>query len=279
MNIQELRTFLAIVETGSLIRASQALNVTQSTVTARLKTLEDGLGQTLLIRNKSGSTLTAAGLRLHRYADTIADLWQQARQDVSLPDGMSGVCNLVCDYDLWPALGDGFFDHMKAALPDLAISIWLGSQRDIAKWLEDGKADLALTYWSATSARQGQIVLRPEQLRLYATRPDAPTRFNPDYVYIEAGNTFGRDHAATYADASPTRLSFGNASVGLAHILKEGGSAYLPERMARQHVTAGTLFALEDAPEFARDIYLTFNKAAQAKWDWFDELVTTLPHK
>ena len=71
MNLSELRTFLTIVETGSLVRASHILNVTQSTVTARLKSLEDEIGQTLIIRNKSGATMTAAGVRLHRYADTI----------------------------------------------------------------------------------------------------------------------------------------------------------------------------------------------------------------
>ena len=53
MNLSNLQTFLEIVETGSLIRASENLNVTQSTITARLKTLEQELGQTLFLRRKS----------------------------------------------------------------------------------------------------------------------------------------------------------------------------------------------------------------------------------
>ena len=97
MNLSELRTFLTIVETGSLIRASERLNVTQSTVTARLKSLEEEVGQSLITRNKSGAVMTAAGVRLHRYADTIANLWQQARQETALPDGMAGTCNLACE--------------------------------------------------------------------------------------------------------------------------------------------------------------------------------------
>ena len=44
MNITGLKTFVSIVETGSLVRASEQLNVTQSTVTARLRTLEQELG-------------------------------------------------------------------------------------------------------------------------------------------------------------------------------------------------------------------------------------------
>ena len=75
MNITALQTFLAIVDTGSLVRASQVLHVTQSTVTARLKTLEDELGQQLLNRQKSGTTLTPAGTRLLRYARIMTGLW------------------------------------------------------------------------------------------------------------------------------------------------------------------------------------------------------------
>ena len=65
MNDAALRTFISIIETGSLVRASQQLHVTQSTVTARLKTLEDEMGQQLLNRHKSGTTLTPAGTRAH----------------------------------------------------------------------------------------------------------------------------------------------------------------------------------------------------------------------
>ncbi|MFN3211390.1 MAG: LysR family transcriptional regulator, partial [Roseovarius sp.] len=79
MNIAALHTFLAIVDNGSLVRASQVLNVTQSTVTARLHTLEDEIGQQLLNRQKSGTTLTPAGTRLLRYARVMTGLWRQAK--------------------------------------------------------------------------------------------------------------------------------------------------------------------------------------------------------
>ena len=275
MNLQELRTFLTIVETGSLVRASEVLNVTQSTVTARLKTLEDALGQTLLIRSKSGATLTAAGQRLFRYADTITELWQQARQEVSLPAGMAGVCNLVCDHDLWPHLGDTLFRQIKDTVPDFALTVWLGSQADIAAWLDSGKADLALTYGSATSARQDQIALAPDQIKLFET----PHGIASDYVFVEAGTVFGRDHAAAFPGDIGTRISFGNAKTGLDYILREGGSAYLPERLAMPFVASDALILSADAPIFQRDIYLSFNKAARCKWDWFDRVTASFPQK
>ena len=54
MDIELARTFLAIVETGSFARAADRLNVTQTAVSARIKSLEEQLGRPLFIRNKAG---------------------------------------------------------------------------------------------------------------------------------------------------------------------------------------------------------------------------------
>lgn len=271
MNLQELRTFLSIVETGSLVRASEVLNVTQSTVTARLKSLEAELGQTLLIRNKSGATMTAAGLKLHRYADTIANLWQQARQETALPDGMSGVCNLACEYDLWLHFGQRFAHCLMEMYPDVGLSIWLGSQSDVAKWLDEGKSDLAFTYRAAFTQQQDQINLGDDTLILVSTSPGSPIRFDPTYVYVDSGEEFGRAHAIAYADAGIARISFGNATIGLEHLLRLGGSAYLPERIARDAIGQGQLYQLTTAPSFRRARYLTADKTAKTGWSWFDD--------
>jgi DNA-binding transcriptional LysR family regulator len=271
MNLQELRTFLTIIETGSLVRASEMLNVTQSTVTARLKSLEDELGQTLLIRNKSGATLTAAGVKLRRYANSISSLWQQARQDVALAQSTAGFCNLACEYDLWGGLGEHFVQQVMELCPQIHLSIWLGSQSEVMRWLDEGKSDLAFTYRRAQSPQHGQIALQPDQLLLVSTSPDSPIRFDPDYVFVEAGERFERDHTLAFADAGTARVSISNAAIGLDHLLRYGGSAYLPTRVADQALAAGDLFHLTDAPQFERAIYVMFDKGRLDGWPWFDD--------
>ncbi len=273
MTLIELRTFLAIVDSGSLVAASQQLNVTQSTVTARLKSLEEQIGQPLLVRNKSGVSMTAAGVRMQRYADTISDLWRQARQETALPDGKSSICNLACEYDLWQGLGDNFFEQLHLDNPEVGLSVWLGSATDISRWLEEGKSDLALTTGSTTTQRQRQIALQPDTLILVSTQEGGPTKFDPNYVFVEAGTAFARDHAAAYADAGVARTSFGNAALGRDHILAYGGSAYLPMRLAADGIKDGTLHWLSDAPDFERPIYLTYNHAAVSGWSWFADIL------
>lgn len=270
MNLSELRTFLTIVETSSLVRASHILNVTQSTVTARLKSLEEEIGQVLIIRNKSGATMTAAGVRLHRYADTISELWQQAKQETALPDGMSGICNIACEIDLWAGLGQQLFQTLQADQPQIAVSVWIGSAAEVSAWLDQGKSDLGLTYRSSVSQRQGQIELGDDDLVLVSTQMDGSLRSDPSYIYVEAGESFGRAHAAAFADTKATGISFGTATLGLEHLLKFGGSAYLPRRMVADAVEAGQLFLQPEPIHFQRRVYLTYNQSAHATWGWFD---------
>ena len=271
MNLIALRTFLTIIETGSLVRASEALNVTQSTVTARLKTLEDDLGQQLMHRQKSGTTLTAAGVRLQRYAATISDLWQQARQETALPDGMQSVCNMACHPDLWPDLGARIFDHIRSTQPHIALSIWTGGQHDLAHWQDHGLVDLSVTYWPSTRSSDMTDPISTDDLILVASDPDAPIRFHDGYVFVEAGDAFGRAHAAAYADAGTARLSFGTATLGLDHILTHGGSAYLPRRLVAPHLET-TLFPLE-APAFSRDAHVVTRKVTRDGWPWFNDVL------
>jgi len=114
------------------------------------------------------------------------------------------------------------------------MSVWLGNAAEVARWLDEGKSDLAFTYRAATNVRQTQRDLPPDELVLVSTDPDSPITFDPGYVFVEAGEAFGRDHALAYADADIARLSFGNTQTAREFILERGGSAYLPLRMVQK---------------------------------------------
>src|SRR5262250_1495720 len=104
MDIELARTFLEIVSTGSFIRASERLNVAQTTVSARIRLLEQHLGRALFVRNKSGATLTPAGERFLRYAPTFVQLWQRARHQVAVPPGHRAVLAIGGELSLWHPL-------------------------------------------------------------------------------------------------------------------------------------------------------------------------------
>jgi DNA-binding transcriptional LysR family regulator len=74
MPIRDLKTFLAIAETGSFAAAARSIYRTQSAVTAQMQALEDRLGMTLFDRTSRPPTLTEAGRNfVPKAADVVAD--------------------------------------------------------------------------------------------------------------------------------------------------------------------------------------------------------------
>ena len=63
-DLAQLRTFLEVAEAGSLTAAAPQVFLSQSAVSEQMRKLEDAVGQTLLLRSKTGVVLTPAGLRL-----------------------------------------------------------------------------------------------------------------------------------------------------------------------------------------------------------------------
>ncbi|MBI3722781.1 LysR family transcriptional regulator [bacterium] len=78
MEIDQLRTFVGILEHGSFSRAAEAMHLTQSTVSFHLKALERATKTRLLDRSRGKVRLTASGRVLRRYASRILTLRDEA---------------------------------------------------------------------------------------------------------------------------------------------------------------------------------------------------------
>ena len=94
MQVELARTFLEVVTTGSFVEAAGRLHVTQSTVSTRIRALEQDLGRLLFIRNKAGAVLTPAGVQFQRHAVAIIRIWEEARQDAAVPSGHTALLRI-----------------------------------------------------------------------------------------------------------------------------------------------------------------------------------------
>src|SRR5918911_2367663 len=74
LDVDQLRTFLAIVETGSFTRAAEIVHNTQSAVSMQMKRLEERLERPIFVRDGRASKLTEEGERLLDYARRIVKL-------------------------------------------------------------------------------------------------------------------------------------------------------------------------------------------------------------
>ncbi|MFA1284450.1 LysR family transcriptional regulator [Citrobacter telavivensis] len=81
--VELMRTFVRIVEAGSLSAAARQLNTTQATISRRLQSLEAMLGVKLVLRTTHAMKLTDDGERGYQHAKHIIDAW------LALEDGLN----------------------------------------------------------------------------------------------------------------------------------------------------------------------------------------------
>ncbi len=225
MNMEHIRTFLEIADTGNFNRAAENLNVTQSTVSARVKTLEDSLGQPLFARGHAGAELTAAGQQFRRYALNMQRLWQQARQQVALPEGFRATLGLGTQMSLAERLIPQWISWMRAQEATVALRVEADYSISIMRQLADGLLDIGVLY----SARQtpGLVVelLLEESLVLVSTRVRrASTEWLADYVFVDWGDDFRAQHGEAFPTMKTPAVSFGLGPLALQYVLENGGS-------------------------------------------------------
>ena len=146
MKIENIRTFLEISKCGNFNRAAENLNVTQSTVSARVKSMEDSFGRKLFKRMHAGVELTVAGHHFRRYALNIQRLWQQAHQRINLPENFAHEIGLGSQVSLWDSLILKWIPWMRTNASDVALHVEADYSRSLMRQLSDGLLDIGVMY-------------------------------------------------------------------------------------------------------------------------------------
>jgi len=257
VDIDQARTFLAITAGGSFLEAAHQLHVTQSTVSARILRLEDELGTRLFVRNRSGASLTPAGRRFLDYAKRLILTAEQARDDVGLPERYRASLRVGGRIALWEGFLPRWVGWMRRRAQDVVIRSEIGFEEDLMRRLIEGTLDIGLMYTPSHSP--GLIVehLFDETLVLVTTRR-GDTAPGEDYIYIEWGPGFHAQHVQSYPELEGPGQLANIGWLGIQLALSNGGSCFLPARMAAPLVVAGRLYRVPDSPEYVLPAYMVF---------------------
>ena len=172
MDIELARTFVEIVSTGSFMKPADRLHVAQTTVSARVRLLEQQLGRPLFVRNKGGATLTPAGKQFLRFAPTFVQLWQRARQQVAVPEGHRPVLTVGSEVSLWQPILLEWVRMMRRSHPDIALRVILDVPQDLITHVAAGLVDVAIMYAPRPKPTGLEIdLLMEEELVLVDNRP------------------------------------------------------------------------------------------------------------
>jgi DNA-binding transcriptional LysR family regulator len=173
LDLDLLRTFVTVAETGSLTRAGERLLISQPTVSLQLKRLEDGLGRRLMERSARGIALTADGETLLSYARRILGLAEEALGRISEPV-VTGLVRLGTPEDFATTHLSGVLSRFAQSHPNVALEVTTDLTLNLIERFSAGEFDLVLIKREPLGPTDGVRVWR-EPLVWAAIRPDAFT--------------------------------------------------------------------------------------------------------
>lgn len=127
MNWDQLRFFLAVAKLGSLNAAARALQVSQPTVWRRIYDLEQALQTSLFDTNRSGYTVTPAGLKLIPLAEQMATVATEIKVAVQEGSGLSGTVRLSAPEILSTQLASEVIYPLSKKHPSLVVKLFTAS--------------------------------------------------------------------------------------------------------------------------------------------------------
>lgn len=258
MDITLAKTFLAIVEAGSFKDAAEKLFVTQSTISMRIKALEQALGRTLFERARSGTRLTPAGEQFQRHATALLRVWSHAQLEVALSDHHTDHMAIGGQISLWEGYLLKWVAWLHAARGDIAVTAKMGTSRALIEQLLEGSLDLAVVY--RAESRPGLIVehIFDDELVLVTSGNEKSRGRSRDYVFVNWGPEFAADHADTYPNQTHTSLHFDLGAVALSYLFDTQASGYFPGRLVQNYLEDGRLRLVQRARRFVYPVYAVY---------------------
>ena len=278
MLFRQLECFLAVARLGNLSRAAEEMFLTQPTLTARLKALEEEVGDELFVRTSRGMRLTDAGREFAPYAERVLGSFEEGRRRLEELRGATGGRLLI---GASPGVGTyalpGLLERFVAAYPRVSISVRTGHSEEILEMTLKEEVQLGLT----RAMRHPEV----ESLHLYEDElvlvVDPGHRFTKrgraDLAEIGEEQLIFFDQSSSYFEQTHALLrnagirdlrtmEVDNIEAAKRMVEHRLGVAFLPRTAVVRSVSSGnlSLIAVEETPEMNRSIVALRRRDAPA---------------
>ncbi|MEJ2625154.1 MAG: LysR substrate-binding domain-containing protein [Pseudolabrys sp.] len=230
LDIDQLRTFIAIAETGSFTRAAEVVNKTQSAVSMQMKRLEERIERPLFARDGRASKLTEDGLRLLDYARRLVKLNVETVAAFS-DEALSGRVRLGVPDDYADRYLPDIMARFSRAYPGVELTVLCEPSLDLIDRVDANELDLAIV--TNCESKRAAEIFRRERL-LWVTSNRHPTHLEARVpLALGRPNCMWRHTAIDQLEMAerPYRLLYSSSNVGAvaAAVLAGLAVSVLPE--------------------------------------------------
>ena len=262
MDVELIKTFLEVKDSRHFGKAAENLYLTQAAVSTRIKQLERYFGVTLFQRARNNIQLTLAGERLVPHAEAMLNTLRMAKQDVALASEQVAQISIAGTPNTWDVYIHDAISKIYIDQPQISLIAEILSREQLTRQLLERTLDVAILFDPPKVEE-----LKIESLHMFKLVP--VTTFQNEittpcevqrYIMIDWGTSFINWHAKEVAGISIPAIRTSTARIALDLMLQCGGSAYLPDMLAKPFIEQGQLFEIKALPVFERELFSAFHK-------------------
>lgn len=264
MNIEELRTFVEVADTGGVTSAARRLGLSKSIVSRRLARLEADLGVQLLARTTRGAALTEAGITFRDHAAKICAEIDIAQETILPAGGLRGLLRVTAPL----TFGSTHFAPVLAALaqqhPELNVHACYTDQFVdlIAEGFDCGIRCGCLSDPSLLASRVGPMsamyVASPAYIEKHGS-PETPDEMTTHQALMQGNEVWPAMDGDKLIEIKPNSRFKGDNGIALVPAALAGlGIAGLPVPAIEEHLASGALVpVMTRYPVPEQGIYVT----------------------
>ncbi len=253
MDTELLKTFLEVSRTRHFGRAAEALYLTQSAVSFRIRQLENQLGVNLFTRHRNNIRLTTAGEKLLPYAETLMNTWQAARKEVA-HTSRHNEFSIGASASLWECMLNAWLGRLyqlQEPQSGLQFEARIAQRQSLVKQLHERQLDLLITTEAPKMDEFSSQLLGHFTLALYCSSP-ARKKSELNYLRLEWGPDFQQHETGLIAADEVPVLTTSSAELARQQLSALNGCSWLPVNWANEK---GGLHTVADSAKLSRPLY------------------------
>ena len=250
MDTDLLKTFLEVSRTRHFGRAAEALYLTQSAVSFRIRQLENQLGVSLFTRHRNNIRLTTAGERLLPYAENLMNVWQAAKKDVA-HTSRHNEFSIGASASLWECMLSGWLVRLYQQHNTMQFEARIAQRQSLVKQLHERQLDLLITTEAPKMDEFASQLLGNISLALYCAFPER-NKADLRYLRLEWGPDFQQHESGLISHDDVPILTTSSADIAQRLLPELNGCTWLPVSWAKEK---GNLFNVIDSPTLVRPLY------------------------
>lgn len=271
LNLTRLRSFYWIARLGTYRAAARRLNVTQPTLSVRIRELERSLGLTLFQRDGRYVRLTSDGRLFFSYAENLVKLADEIESRVGNRGSLAGVLRIGAPDSFATTCLPQLVRDLEIAHPNLELEITVAVSADLAARLDRDELDMAIIMDAAVDRRvtlealgilPHQWVTAPAMATRKISQPADLAKYriitnpSPSRLFALIHEWFGS------SGLRPPRICTCNSLNAINLLTQEGlGISILPVSIIRQELDRGELKIMPTKPKLPTIIvYAAYHK-------------------